>query len=88
MSAAAALMVAVALAGCGTTTYFAGRSLPPSGLINRVLIAIQNPSTFSKGALTFVDGYYDTRSGYNGTPAGFSIGGFAGALPVTIQNMP
>jgi hypothetical protein len=57
-------------------------------LINRVLIAIQNPNTLNRGALTFVDGYYDTRSGYNGTPTGFSIGGYSGALPITIQNMP
>ena len=88
MSAAAALTVAAALAGCGKTTYFAGRTLPPSGLVNRVMIAIQNPSTLSKGALAFVDANYDIRSGYNGTPAQFSISGFSGALPVTIQNMP
>ena len=88
ISAAAALVVAAALAGCGTTTYFAGRTLPPSGLVNRVLIAVQNPSILSKGALTFVDAYYDIRSGYNGTPAAFSIGNYSGALPVTIQNMP
>src|ERR1035438_3718235 len=88
MSAVAALAVAGALAGCGGTTYFAGRVLPPSGLTNRVLIAIQNPSAFNKGALQFVDAYYDTRSGYNGKPGSFSIAGFAGALPITIQNMP
>ena len=81
MSAVAALVVAAALAGCGGTTYFAGRTLPPSGLTNRVLIAIQNPSTFTKGALAFVDAYYDTRSGYNGKPASFSISGYSGALP-------
>ena len=88
MSAAAALAVAAALAGCGTTTYFAGRALPPSGLKNRVLIAIQNPSTFTKGALQFVDAYYDIRSGYNDKPVGFSISGYSGALPVSIQSMP
>jgi hypothetical protein len=88
MSAAAALAVAVALAGCGQTNYFAGRALPPSGLINRVLIAVQNPSASSKGALTFVDAFYDIRNGYKGSPGGFSISGYAGALPVTIQNMP
>jgi hypothetical protein len=86
--AAAALGVAGALAGCGGTTYFAGRNLPPSGLTNRVLIAIQNPSASGKGALTFVDAYYDIRSGFNGKPAGFSISGFNGALPISIQNMP
>jgi hypothetical protein len=88
MSAIAALVVSAALAGCGGTTYFAGRTLPPSGLTNRVLIAIQNPSIFTKGALQFVDAYYDTRSGYNGKPATYSITGFSGALPITIQNMP
>jgi hypothetical protein len=88
MSAIAALVVAAALAGCGGTTYFAGRTLPPSGLTNRVLIAIQNPSAVSHGDLQFVDAYYDTRSGYNGKPATFTISGFSGALPITIQNMP
>jgi hypothetical protein len=86
--ASAALLAAAALAGCGSTTFFAGRPLPPSGLVNRVLIAIQNPSAFSKGSLQFVDAYYDIRAGFNGTPAGYSISGYAGALPVTIQNMP
>jgi hypothetical protein len=88
MSAAAALVVAAALAGCGGTTYFAGRNLPPSGVTNRVLIAIQNPNIFTKGALQFVDAYYDIRSGFTGTPSTFSISGYNGALPVTIQNMP
>lgn len=88
MSAVAALLVAAALAGCGTTEYFAGRTLPPSGLTNRVLIAIQNPGVLSRGALEFVDAYYDTRSGYTGTPAIYSIQGYSSALPSTIQNMP
>ncbi len=87
-SAAGALVIAAVLAGCGNTTYFAGRPLPPSGLINRVLIAVQNPSAFTKGALVIVDGYYDIRSSYNGKTPSFSVTGFSGALPVTIQNMP
>lgn len=82
------MAAAVALAGCGSTYYFDGRVLPPSGLTNRVVIAIQNPGILSKGALQIVDAYYDERSGYNGTPASFSIAGFGGALPITIQNMP
>jgi len=82
------LATAIALAGCGKTYYFDGRVLPPSGLVNRVVIAIQNPSAFSKGALQIVDAYYDIRSGYNGTPASFSISGYSGALPISIQNMP
>lgn len=88
MSAVAALAAAAALAGCGKTTYFAGRNLPPSGLLNRVLIAVQNPGILSKGTLEIVDAYYDIRYGYTGQPASFSLSGYGGALPVSIQNMP
>ena len=88
MSIALALAAAAAMAGCGGTTYFAGRNLPPSGLTNRVLIAIQNPSFGSKGLLEFVDAYYDIRSGYTDSPPLFSIAGYTNALPITIQNMP
>jgi hypothetical protein len=88
LSAAGALVVAVTLAGCGSTSYFAGRNLPPSGLVNRVMIAIQNPSALSKGALQIVDAYYDTRYAYNNINKTFSVTGFSGALPVSIQNMP
>ncbi len=82
------MAAAVALAGCGTENYVDGRVLPPSGLKNRVLIAIQNPGILAKGSLEIVDAYYDERSGYNGKPAAFSLSGFGGAIPVTIQNMP
>ncbi len=88
LSAAGALAAAIVLAGCGTTTYFAGRTLPPSGLTNRVLISIQNPSIATTGALTFVDAFYDIRFSYNQKVPGFSITGYSGQLPVTIQNMP
>ena len=86
--ASAALAVAAGLAGCGKTTYFAGRVLPPSGLSYRVLIAIQNPSTLTKGELQIVDAYYDIRSGYTGQPPSFSVTGYGGALPISIQSMP
>ncbi len=88
ISASAALAASVALASCGSTTYVDGRVLPPSGLVNRVLIAIQNPGVLAKGTLEIVDAYYDERSGYNGKPASFSLSGYGGALPITIQNMP
>lgn len=81
-------MVSVVLAGCGSTIYFAGRQLPPSGLTNRVLIAVQNPSVGTAGALTFVDAFYDIRFSYDQKVGGFSISGYSGSLPVTIQNMP
>ena len=86
--ALAALVTAGVLAGCGNNYYFAGRVLPPSGIANRVLIAIQNPSSASKGALQFVDAYYDIRQSYNDKIPIFSISGYSGALPSTIQNMP
>jgi len=88
MSAAAALVAAAALSGCGTTTYFAGRTLPPSGLTNRVLVAIQNPNSVTRGGLQIMDAYYDRRSGYNGLPPLFTISGYGGSLPLSIQNMP
>ncbi len=86
--ASAALAVAIGLAGCGSTTYFGGRVLPPSGLSYRVLIAIQNPSILTKGTLQIVDAYYDIRSGRTGQPASFSLSGYGGALPISIQSMP
>lgn len=88
LSAAGSLAVAIVLAGCGTTTYFAGRVLPPSGLLHRVLIAVQNPSSFTRGALEFVDSYYDIRYAYNNINKTYSVTGYSGALPVSIQNMP
>jgi hypothetical protein len=90
MITVAALLVAAALAGCGTTTYFAGRTLPPSGIANRVLIAIQNPSALTTGTLQFVDAYYDIRFKYNSANTGpaYNIAGYSGSLPITIQNMP
>ena len=88
LCAAAAVVVSVVVAGCGKTTYFAGRVLPPSGLTNRVMIAVQNPSVSAAGALVFVDAFYDIRFSYNQKTAGFAIAGYSGNLPVTIQNMP
>jgi hypothetical protein len=87
-SAAGSLVAAIVLAGCGSTTYFAGRALPPSGLTNRVLIAIQNPSVAASGSLIFVDAFYDIRFSFNQKVGGFSIAGYSGQLPVSIQSMP
>jgi hypothetical protein len=87
---AAAVAVAAALAGCGTTTYFDGRTLPPSGLQYRVMIAVQNPTSGVSGSLGIVDAFYDIRFKYNSTntsPA-YTVAGFSGKLPISIQNMP
>jgi hypothetical protein len=88
LSTAAALAVSIILAGCGGTYYFAGRVLPPSGLVNRVLVAIQNPGALARGALEIMDAHYDVRFKYNNPSVTYSISGFGGALPITIQNMP
>ncbi|HTW46272.1 MAG TPA: hypothetical protein VMD58_12050 [Acidobacteriaceae bacterium] len=76
------------LTSCGQNYYFAGRSLPPSGVLNRVLVAVQNPSALSKGALYFDDAYYDIRHAHSASSGQFSIAGYSGSLPLTIQNMP
>jgi hypothetical protein len=80
--------VCILLAGCGQSYYFGGRALPPSGILNRVLIAVQNPGALTKGTLTIVDAYYDIRHSFNNKVASFSIAGYSGADPLTIQNMP
>ena len=88
LSAVAALGIAVMLAGCGQTYYFAGRVLPPSGLSYRVMVAIQNSSILSKGALEILDAFYDVRFAYNNPNVTYSISGYSGSLPLTIQSFP
>jgi hypothetical protein len=73
------------LTSCGKNFYFAGRTLPPSGVLNRVVIALQNPGG---GSLPFVDAYYDIRHPYNSSTGSFAIAGYTGSLPQSIQNMP
>ncbi len=82
----ALLVVSLALSACGKSFYFAGRPLPPSGILNRVLIAAQ---ISGQGSLSLVDGLYDVRHNYNNTVGAFPIGGFSpSALPFSIQNLP
>jgi hypothetical protein len=86
---AAGFICAVSLlTACGKNFYFAGRNLPPSGVLNRVLVAVQNPSALTQGSLLFDDALYDIRHAFNNANVTFTIGGFSGKLPVTIQNMP
>jgi hypothetical protein len=83
---AALLLISLGLTACGKSYYFAGRVLPPSGILNRVLIAVQSSG---RGELFLVDGLYDVRHNYNNTVASFPISGYNGSsLPVTIQNLP
>jgi hypothetical protein len=85
---ALACFVFIVLAGCGKSYYFAGRALPPSGILNRVLIAVQNPGALTKGSLQIVDAYYDIRHSFNDKVPSFSMAGYSGGDPQTIQNMP
>ncbi len=84
--AAAFAFVVFGLAACGKNFYFAGRNLPPSGILNRVMIAAQIGST---GQVTIVDALYDVRRNIQRGGASIPVGGYNGsALPVTIQNYP
>lgn len=76
--------VSLTLLGCGKNYYYAARNLPPSGLTQRVLVAVDNPV----GSLQFMDAYYDIRHPYNNANTQFSISGFSGSNPATIQNLP
>jgi len=78
----------ILLAGCGKSYYFGGRALPPSGILNRVLIAVQNPGALTKGTLAIVDAHYDIRHSFTNSVPSFSLAGYSGADPITIQNMP
>ncbi len=62
--------------------------MPPSGILNRVLIAVQNPGALARGTLSIVDAYYDVRHSFNDKIPSFSMAGYSGADPLTIQNMP
>jgi hypothetical protein len=71
------------MSSCGQENYVDARNLPPSGVLNRVMIAQQNPN-----ALPFVDAFYDIRHPYNASGGAFSIAGYAGKGPLSIQNLP
>lgn len=80
---------ALTLAGClGKNQFFANRPFPPSTVLQRVLVAIQNPSIAQTGALQIVDARYDIRNSENGTVPVFFINGYSGSLPSYIQNYP
>lgn len=76
------------LAGCGKNFYFAGRKLPPSGLVNRVLILVQHPGISANGTATIVDAFYDIRHSFDNKIPSFPIASYNGAEPVSIQNLP
>jgi hypothetical protein len=83
-----ACVIPIVVSGCGQTFFYAGRTLPPSGIANRALVAIQNASITGTGSLEIEDAFYDIRHSFNNKTASFFISGFGGKSPQTIQNMP
>jgi hypothetical protein len=81
-------VIPIVVSGCGKTFFFAGRNLPPSGIANRALVAIQNASVTGTGSLEILDAFYDIRHSFNNKTPSFFISGFSGTQPQTIQNMP
>ncbi len=86
-------MATLALSGCGvvvlykTPEYgFAGRPVPPSKMLERVLAAYS--STGTSGGLEILDGLRNLRGNVQNTTKFFSISGFSEALPVSILNFP
>jgi hypothetical protein len=83
---------ALSLTACGNriyfnpTTPFAGRTIPPSGLLQRVMAAYT--ANGSQGGLEILDGLRDIRSNVQNTIPSFSIKGFSAGYPSTIINYP
>lgn len=80
------------LSGCRAPLYYtpeynyAGRPIPPSKLLQRVLVAFSNNG--SSGGLQILDGNRDLRNNVQNTIPSFSIGGFSAAQPSLIINYP
>jgi hypothetical protein len=85
-------VVTVALSSCGQQLYktpqytFANRPVPPSKLLQRVLVGVTLNGT--TGALEILDGNRDIRSNVQNTIKTFSISGYSGGYPSQIINYP
>ena len=85
-------VVTLALTACGQNIYinpqniFAGRALPPSGLLQRVMASFT--ANGSQGGLEILDGLRDIRSNVQNTIPAFTISGYSGGNPTTILNFP
>ncbi len=82
----------LALSSCAHRIYlnpeynFAGRPLPPSGLLERVLVAYS--ANGSSGGLQILDGLRDLRTNIQNTIPRFAISGYSEADPIQIINYP
>ncbi len=85
-------IVTLALSSCGQRIYvipqytFAGRPVPPSLLLERVLVGITTNG--STGSLEILDGLRDIRNNVQNTKPTFFISGFSGGYPSLILNFP
>jgi hypothetical protein len=83
----------VAITSCGQRLYahpeytFAGRPVPPSQLLQRVLVSVTTNGA-TAGALEILDGLRDLRNNIQNTISTFSISGYSGGYPNTIVNFP
>jgi len=79
------------LTGCGRPPLTGGRPYPPdfdSKGYPRAMVAVQNPSGGTAGAMQLIDVEHDTVSNQENTVHVYDINGFNGALPVSIQDFP
>src|SRR5580698_7530253 len=84
--------ITLALTACGQRLYvlpannFSGRPIPPSQLLERVLVAYTPGG--STGALAILDGLRNLRGNIQNTIPSFSISGFSTGDPILITNFP
>ncbi|HEY5213864.1 MAG TPA: hypothetical protein VIJ38_12680 [Acidobacteriaceae bacterium] len=83
----------LALSGCyvevlykAPVNGYAGRPVPPSKLLQRVLASYTANGT--SGGLQIIDGLRDLRGNIQNTTKGFSVSGYSEAQPTTIFNFP
>ena len=83
----------LALSGCGVVVLYktpeytySGRPVPPSKMLQRVLVAFS--ATGTSGGLEILDGLRDLRGNVQNTTKIFPISGYSEAQPISILNFP
>jgi len=83
----------LALSGCGVVVLYktpeypySGRPVPPSKMLERVLVAFS--ATGTSGGLEILDGLRDLRGNVQNTTKIFPISGYSEAQPISILNFP
>ena len=83
----------LALSGCGVVVLYktpeytySGRPVPPSKMLERVLVAFS--ATGTSGGLEMLDGLRNLRGNVQNTTKVFPISGYSEAYPISIINLP